>query len=159
MPLRQFLADCSALGDRRGPLLVQLPPSLAFDRRVARTFFDLLRREHGGPVACEPRHPTWFSAVADALLVDYRVARVAADPACVPAAAIPGGWPGLVYYRLHGSPRTYWSAYEDDALDRIAADVRAFHGRRDDADVWCIFDNTAGGAAAGNALAVLAKLR
>ena len=35
---------------------------------------------------------------------DLRVARVAADPAKVPAAAEPGGWRGLAYYRLHGSP-------------------------------------------------------
>src|SRR4051794_31555714 len=42
-PLAQFLDETAALGPRRGPLLVQLPPSLAFDRRRAARFFDLLR--------------------------------------------------------------------------------------------------------------------
>ena len=34
-PLAQFIDESSGLGDKRGPLLVQLPPSLAFDSRVA----------------------------------------------------------------------------------------------------------------------------
>ena len=107
--LDEALAEMRGLGDRLGPLLVQLPPSLAFDARVARTFFDLLRARFSGAVVCEPRHPTWFSAVAEALLVRYEIARVAADPAIVPGAGTPGGWNGIAYYRLHGSPRVYWS--------------------------------------------------
>ena len=64
-----------------------------------------------GDVACEPRHRSWFTAEAERLLSGFRIARVAADPAVVPAAAEPGGWPGLAYYRLHGSPRMYRSPY------------------------------------------------
>ena len=151
--LDRFLAEVGALGDRLGVLLVQLPPSLAFDWQAAAAFFDDLRPRHAGAVACEPRHPSWFTDEADALLGSREIARVAADPAVVPRAADPGGWPGLAYWRLHGSPRMYYSAYPGAELDRVAASLVGVSGER-----WCIFDNTAGGAAAGQALDLLARL-
>lgn len=147
-PLQRFLDESSGLGEKRGPLLVQLPPSLAFDPRAAARFFSLLRELHDDAVVCEPRHPTWFTPRADALLASHVVARVAADPAVVELAGQPGGWPGLVYYRLHGSPRMYWSRYEHDVIERLAATVRSLPA---DTDAWCIFDNTATGAALDNA--------
>jgi uncharacterized protein YecE (DUF72 family) len=150
--LEQFLAESSALGDKRGPLLVQLPPSLEFDTRQAGRFFALLRSLHTGPVVCEPRHASWF-AEGDALLMRYDVARVAADPSPVPGADIPGGWGGLVYVRLHGSPRKYWSSYDDDRIEAIARVMR-----ESGAETWCIFDNTASGAALGNAWQLLETL-
>ena len=143
------------LGTRLGPLVVQLPPSLAFDARVAKRFFSLLRELHEGDVACEPRHPGWFHPAADRLLVEHRVARIAADPAVVPEAATPGGWPGLVYYRLHGSPRKYWSIYEPD---RIAEWTHALARLPRATRAWCVFDNTAASGAAGNALQLQAGL-
>ena len=89
--LQQFLDETAGLESKRGPLLVQLPPSLAFDARVAGRFVALLRSRYLGPVVCEPRHPTWFGA-AEALLMRYEVARVAADPPPVPGADAPAGW-------------------------------------------------------------------
>jgi uncharacterized protein YecE (DUF72 family) len=145
-----FLAESSGLGDKLACLLVQLPPSLSFDAGIADAFFRMLRDRFSRHLACEPRHPSWFEGEADALLAEHRVARVAADPARVPEAAEPGGWPGLVYHRLHGSPRIYYSPYPDGYLDALAARLRkAMDGG---AETWCIFDNTASGAAAGNAL-------
>jgi len=150
-PLERFLDESSGLGERRGPLLVQLPPSFEFDRRVATTFLTLLRDRYQGLVAWEPRHPTWFTPVADALLARHAVARVAADPPLAPGADRPGGWSGLVYYRLHGSPRTYWSPYEPASLDRLATDLDLAPAG---VEAWCIFDNTASGAALENAWAL-----
>ncbi|MEE7548042.1 DUF72 domain-containing protein, partial [Xanthomonas sp. Kuri4-1] len=49
--LDAFLAEAGALGERLGRLLVQLPPSLAFDPRLASTFFRMLRRRWPGGVA------------------------------------------------------------------------------------------------------------
>jgi Uncharacterized conserved protein len=102
--LEVFLEEVAGLGERLGPLLVQLPPSQQFDSARVEEFFSCLRGMHAGSIACEPRHPTWFTPDANDLLVAHRIARVAADPACVPEAATPGGWPALAYYRLHGSP-------------------------------------------------------
>lgn len=152
-PLERFLEESAGLGVKRGPLLVQLPPSLAFEARVIGRFFTLLRSLYAGPVVCEPRHPSWFEK-ADALLASNHVARVAADPPRVPIGREPGGWPGFAYYRLHGSPRTYWSAYDQQALDVIAA---AMTGRSGES--WCIFDNTASGAALENAWSLQRQLR
>jgi uncharacterized protein YecE (DUF72 family) len=149
-----FLAEAGALGPALGCLLVQLPPSLAFDPAAAGAFLAALRARHEGPVALEPRHASWFADAADALLVEHRVGRVAADPARVPAAAVPGGWGGTVYHRLHGSPRIYYSAYEPPTIDALAAALRAPAA----AAPWCIFDNTALGAATENALELLARL-
>ena len=151
-PLEQFLAESAGLGAKRGPMLVQLPPSFAFDARVVDRFLSLLRSLEAGSIVCEPRHPSWFNA-ADALLSRYHVARVAADPPPVAAAREPGGWSGLAYYRLHGSPRTYWSAYDQRRLDDVAATVRG-----SSSEAWCIFDNTAAGAALENAWQVQTSL-
>ena len=145
-----FVDQIAPLGDKIGPLLVQLPPSLTFDAGVAAAFFGGLRCRFGdGPIVCEPRHAGWFTPDADELLVDHRVARVAADPPPAAGADVPGGWPGLRYVRLHGSPRIYRSSYDDAALDRVAAEAVA-----DRADSWIIFDNTASNAAMINALAL-----
>lgn len=150
--LEVFLDEARGLGDRFGPLLVQLPPSLALDPSVVQEFFGVLRAAFNGDVACEPRHDSWFGADADALLSEHRVARVGADPARCAAAAIPGGWPGLAYLRLHGSPRMYYSDYPMEELGRVAALLREY--RASGARCWCVFDNTTLGAATGNALAL-----
>jgi len=152
--LEQFLHECGHLGDRLGCLLVQLPPSLAFDVDVADRFFTRLRKHYDGWLAVEPRHPTW--ATAQSLLVDLQVAQVAASPSRFGVDAQPGGWQGLVYWRLHGEPQIYRSAYARDYLQRLAARLQ----QREDAQqpAWCIFDNTASGAALGDALATDAWL-
>ena len=154
--LDSFLAEATQLGDKLGPLLVQLPPSLPFTAGVAESFFSVLRDRFVGSVALEPRHASWFEPAAERLVTKYCVARVAADPAVVPAAAEPGGWGGLVYYRLHGSPRVYYSAYAEEYLETLATTLtRAARS----AEVWCIFDNTATFAATANALDILDQVR
>ena len=89
-------------------------------------------------------------------MAQHRVARVAADPATAPSAECPGGWDGLAYYRLHGSPRVYYSAYPEPYLAALADRLRQ---AALSAQVWCIFDNTAQGAATDDALTVLGRLK
>ena len=147
-PLERFLAEANGLCRHGGPLLVQLPPSFAFEARAAASFFGMMRERYEGTVVCEPRHPTWFGARAGAMMSRYFVARVAADPAITEESNAPGGWNGLAYFRLHGAPRMYWSRYEARYLSRLATVVRRIS---ESADVWCVFDNTASGAAMENA--------
>jgi uncharacterized protein YecE (DUF72 family) len=146
--LDAFLAEVALLGDKLGPLLVQLPPSFAFAEAPVVALLDRLAAH---TVVVEPRHPSWFVDDVDALLASRRVARVAADPAVVPRAAEPGGWDGLRYFRLHGSPVTYRSPYAPAFLDAVAAQLRPGD--------WCVFDNTASGAALPSALELLSRLR
>jgi uncharacterized protein YecE (DUF72 family) len=143
-----FLKEVSPLAPKLGPILLQLPPSFAFDATVVEPFCRMLARGEQFRIVCEPRHASWFNADVDRWLSDRRIARVAADPARHPGAAVPGGWRGLSYYRLHGSPRVYYSSYSDDELGALRSRLES-----DEAEErWCIFDNTASGAAAANAL-------
>ena len=146
-PLARFLDEIAGLGFRLGPLLLQLPPSHAFDVRRVGRFFELLRTRHSGAVVCEPRHASWAASGAAALLMKYQVARVAADPPRVEGFDAPGGWPGVVYYRWHGSPRPYFSPYTMEQLRPLAVKLPECAS-----DAWCVFDNTGSGSAAANAL-------
>ena len=149
-PLLEFLDGVRGLGEKLGPLLVQLPPKLAYDEGVAHEFFTTLRELHSGPVVLEPRHASWFAPAIDRMLRGFEVARVAADPArATPLAAKPGGWPGLRYWRLHGAPCTYYSEYSAAFLADFAATLRE-PARA--AETWVIFDNTALGHGTANAM-------
>lgn len=157
--LDEFLAAVTGLGDRLGCLLVQMPPSLAFDPAVAAHFFRALRERATLPLVAEPRHATWFTPEANELLKDHRVGRVGADPICAPHGDEPAGWAGTVYFRLHGSPRMYFSEYERPYLTELAD--RLDRARAVDPvveSVWCIFDNTGMDAATLNAAEVLGML-
>ncbi|MBO1908021.1 DUF72 domain-containing protein [Microvirga sp. 3-52] len=149
-PLQRFLGEVAGLGSKLGPVLIQLPPSLKFDPADVRSFVERLRASFAGDLVCEPRHASWFTADVDAFLVEHRIARVAADPKPHPSAGTPGGWTGLVYYRLHGSPRMYYSAYSQEVIAETAK-VLGDHARAGRA-AWCIFDNTAAFASTGDAL-------
>ncbi|HEY0199848.1 MAG TPA: DUF72 domain-containing protein [Rhodanobacter sp.] len=155
--LESFLDEVGYLDGKLGCLLLQLPPSLAFDPAVVLPFFDLLRQLHRGPVACEPRHASWFHGKVNAALRERGITRVAADPARFVQATVPAGDRSLQYLRLHGSPRMYYDAYPDALLQRIA--LRLQRRCRCTAERWCIFDNTALGHATGNALALTGLLR
>ena len=103
--LDRFVSEVSGLGHKLGPLLVQLPPSLSFQAGIADQFLRELRGRTEGSIVCEPRHASWFTPGVETLLNKLRIARVAADPPPASGADEPGGWRGLTYYRLHGSPR------------------------------------------------------
>ena len=148
--LDRFLSEASELREKLGPLLVQLPPSLQFDSAVAHDFWQAVRARFHGQLVCEPRHESWFGVDADQLFAVSNVARVAADPTSVAAGGLPGGHPGVVYYRLHGSPRVYYSAYTRDYLESLSNQL--VNACRPGADTWCIFDNTAEAAAITNGL-------
>jgi len=158
--LQTFLDEATGLHagpiPKLGPLLIQLPPSLAFDEPRAHDFLTTLRELYPAPTptenlaTLEPRHASWFTPAADRLLRSFSIARVAADPPKgSPAATTPGGSQHLHYYRLHGAPRTYYSPYTNADLTRIAATLKATPATT---TAWVIFDNTALGHATANAL-------
>jgi uncharacterized protein YecE (DUF72 family) len=148
--LKDFLREVRSLGEKLGPILFQLPPKSDFSLTIAKAFLTMLRDLYQGPTVFEPRHPTWFTAEADHLLKEFNIARVVADPARIPEAATAGGWSELIYCRLHGSPRMYYSAYPETYLQALAATINQQSAK----EIWCIFDNTASGAAFGDALSL-----
>jgi uncharacterized protein YecE (DUF72 family) len=137
-----FVDEIFALEGKLGPLLCQLPPSLRFHAAEAEEAFSAMRRIFTGTLVLEPRHKSWASAPARALLQKYTIGRVLADPAPV--------WPVSdfretpEYVRLHGTTQIYYSSYDDADIRRIADQLGA--------ESWCVFDNTASGAAIENAL-------
>lgn len=144
-PFATFCADIAPLVDKRGPLLCQLPPSLAFDAAVLDTAFKAIRDIDDGPVVIEARHKSWASAEARDLLKNYAIDRVLADPSRV--------WPAEAfadpprYVRLHGRPKIYYSSYSEDEIRSFTKLLAS--------DSWCVFDNTASGATMENALTML----
>ena len=54
--IARFLEESSALGEKRSVLLIQLPPSFAYEDGCVSGFFELLRSRYEGVAVCEPRH-------------------------------------------------------------------------------------------------------
>lgn len=150
--LDRFIEESAGLGAKLGVLLVQFAPSRIFIQSDAELLLGALQAKTSAALVCEPRHVSWFTPEVDTWLRERRIGRVAADPARVPDADLPGGWPDLRYFRLHGAPRIYYSAYD-------GAYLRALKSRlgptSSSCETWCIFDNTAAGAALENALDLL----
>lgn len=136
------------LGERAGPLLLQLPPSM--DRDDERLDHALSAMPAGSPVAVELRHPSWLAEGVFALLEKHRAAYVVMSGAqlpCVLRATSP-----LVYVRWHGPDpdHLYRGSYGEDDLRWWADRIREWGdaGHR----VRGYFNNDEFGFAAANAL-------
>ncbi|MFP4848682.1 DUF72 domain-containing protein [Paraburkholderia sp. BR14264] len=154
-PVSDFVQEVTPLGRKLGCLLLQLPPSLAFDEVATRDFFTLMRSLTAAHIVCEPRHATWFTEEGAQTLKSAGIACVRAHPSPI-AGVEPVGDPGTLYVRLHGSPEIYYSAYDEAFIEAVAA--RLLEARSSASEVWCIFDNTARGQAVPNALTLMEKL-
>ena len=147
-PLVAFLAQTDGLAQKRGPILVQLPPSLSFDATVVIPFLDLVRQVYDGPVVCEPRHATWFSPPVASLLEhteshESRPIRHRCRQQPFPRAGRASPIFGCTAH--HGSPGHDTTR---TTSRRLRLTVRSIATA---AEVWCVFDNTASGAAIENA--------
>lgn len=146
--LEAFARQILMLGPKLGAVLVQLPPGLRFDQDIASAFFAASVPLWSAPTLCEPRHPSWFTKDALFTLAAAGVSLVGADPARIEPARTPIATGGLAYWRLHGAPEIYYSSYSE-------ADIAAYKEKMlavSAPEAWCIFDNTASGAALENAL-------
>ncbi|HEY0451952.1 DUF72 domain-containing protein [Actinophytocola sp.] len=181
-PLANFFASgVLALGPKLGPLLWQLPPTLAFDAEQLAAFFDMLPRtttaaaqlatrhderldgrawtttDADRPLrhALEVRHPSFTDPAFLDLLRAHGIAVVIADAAA--------SWPYLehvtadfAYVRLHGSTELYTSGYTDEALDGWAERIRRWTA--EGLDAYAYFDNDAKVKAPRDAMALAARL-
>lgn len=147
--LETFLAMLSGFGQRLGVVLMQLPPSLRFDRERAESFFEALRRKSPHiRYALEPRHQTWLQKDAYALLRHYEIAFCQADSGGrYPTAEVVTA--PFVYLRFHGPGALYASAYTDGQLRAVAEKIRAW--RDQGLDAYAYFNNDFHGYAVENA--------
>jgi uncharacterized protein YecE (DUF72 family) len=143
-----------ALGDRGGPLLVQLHPAL--ERDDARLDHFLGAMSAGIPVAVEFRHPSWDDPAVYELLERHDAAYVVMSGGGLPC--ILKATAGFVYVRLHGpDPQAmYGGSYSADDLRWWAARIGEWdaQGR----DVYVYFNNDLGGNAVRNARDLKAEL-
>lgn len=142
------------LGDRRGILLFQLPPTM--ERDDARLGHVLALLPDWIRVAVELRHPSWQCEEVYALLERHRAAYVVLSGAglpCVLRATAP-----FVYVRFHGPDHQhlYAGSYADADMDWWADRIREWE--RGGAEVFAYFNNDGGGNAVHNARALRYRL-
>lgn len=142
------------LRDRRGVLLVQLPPTLARDD--ARLDYFLSCVPAWMRTAIEFRHPTWHTEPIFQLLAHHGAAYVVTSGAGLPC--ILRATAGFVYVRLHGPShdQLYAGSYADDDMRWWAERVREWSAL--DLDVYAYFNNDGEGNAVRNAWALRAAL-
>ncbi len=140
-----LMERATLLGDRLGPILLQLPPSLEIDLdRLDRTL------EAFGPgvrVAVEPRHKSWFVPGLCDVLRRHDAAFVLADR----RGPITPLWStsGWFYLRLHQGSATPRPCYGDRALRSWVERLDALPGRPRDGYVY--FNNDHRACAVANA--------
>jgi uncharacterized protein YecE (DUF72 family) len=187
-PLANFFASgVLALDGKLGPVLWQLPPTLAFDEALLDAFLARLPRTRGAAAELAARHDermdgrSWFAIdpASDAAAAPLRHAvevrhlsfendawtdLLSRHGVASVVADTAGRYPRLTattaefaYARLHGEEELYASGYDDESLDRWADWVRAHNAAGRDAYVY--FDNDAKVRAPFDAMALIARLQ
>ncbi|WP_344981758.1 DUF72 domain-containing protein [Streptosporangium fragile] len=143
-PVERLLGVAGGLGDRLGPVLLQLPPTLRADPES----LDACLRcfPAGVRVAVEPRHRSWWTGRVHDVLAAHGAALCWSDRLGRPQTPLwrTAGWG---YLRFHEGAATPWPSYGDTAL-------RSWLRRVGEAwdDVYVYFNNDPGGAAVRDAL-------
>lgn len=133
---------------RLGPVLIQLPPSLAFDEDREKPFYEALKKYKGYRFALEPRHESWLSDRSLSLLEKYRIAFVIADS----GGRHPSGefvTARHIYLRFHGRGG-FDKGYSDKALRKVARKIKDW--REGGHAIWVFFNNDGNAWAVRNAL-------
>ena len=135
----------SSLGHKLGALLLQFPKNQNFDFHKMKVFYQAIRKIYFGPVALEARNLSWMSDESRELINFFNISKVTADPERCPF----DHDSQIKYYRLHGTPETYKSNYDEEYLNNLYEEMR-----KEEKDIWCIFDNTSYGHATNNAIMI-----
>lgn len=151
-PLRRIYAPMSALGDKLGPCLFQLPPQMSPDLPRLTDFLALLPADRRHVV--EFRDPAWYVDEVFAALEAHGVALCLSDHHHAPApwlATAP-----FIYVRGHGPGGRYAGSYGDAELERWGDRIAEW--RDEGREVFAYFDNDIGCAAPGDAQRLMARL-
>lgn len=153
--LDRFLEMAQGFKSKLSAILLQLPPSLAFDQAVVGDFLAMLRqKDPDRRYALEFRHNSWLNPHALALLYEKNVG------VCIPDYG--GEFPQYeafttpyAYIRFHGPGALYASKYSDEELAAAAAKINAW---RADRDVYVYFNNDMHGYGIENAFTLMEKM-
>ncbi|MET7935630.1 DUF72 domain-containing protein [Streptomyces sp. NPDC005322] len=147
-PVARLMDRAEGLGDRLGPVLLQLPPTLRADGELLETCLRCF--PSGTRVAVEPRHPSWWTDEIRAVLERRSAALCWADRGSRPVTPL---WRSTEwgYLRFHGGRAEPAPRYGRQALATWARRVDDTWPA--DADVYVYFNNDTGGAAVHDAAA------
>jgi len=147
--LNKFMSRYLLMGERLGPLLIQIAGSFRYERPVAEGFYRLLREKYPTTkFALEVRHTSWHSEESLDLLREYDISFVIAS-AGKRFPYLEATTNNQVYLRLHGDERLYSSLYSEEKLERYAFMINDW--LLDGKEVWVFFNNTMFGSAIQNA--------
>jgi uncharacterized protein YecE (DUF72 family) len=148
-PVARFLSRADALGDKLGPVLLQLPPTLKID--IAALDETLSQFPRTIKVAVEPRHDSWWTDEVRDLLTRHNAALCWADRLSRPVTPL---WEtaDFGYLRLHEGKAKPWPRYGRTALS-------TWLDRLTDVPTYVYFNNDPGGAAVTDATAMAAQAR
>jgi uncharacterized protein YecE (DUF72 family) len=174
-PVGRLLGAAAGLGDRLGPVLLQLPPNLAADPQLLDACLGEFGRPQSGPgqsgpgqsgpgqgprtpvrVAVEPRHQSWWTDEVRQVLTAHHAALAWTDRLGHPLTPLwnTAGW---AYLRFHEGAASPWPRYGERALTSWVK--RITQTWPEDADVYVYFNNDQGGAAGQDAAAFAALAR
>jgi uncharacterized protein YecE (DUF72 family) len=151
-PVRRLLDAAAGLGDRLGPVLLQLPPDLRAApealREGLRQFPPAVR------VAVEPRHESWWTDEVRDVLAAANAALCWADRN---GSAVTPLWrtADWGYLRLHEGDGVPWPSYREATLSAWAERIAATWG---EADVYVYFNNDQNAAAPRDAARLAAAV-
>ena len=149
--LKNFLENASALDDKLGPLLFQLPPFWHKNQDKLENFFRKLPKKH--EVVFEFRHESWYDKEIYELLDKYNIALCLHDLA-------DGSSPqdlvttNFSYIRFHGPDGRYSTSYSEEQLQEWAERIRDLDVKK----IYCYFNNDNSGYAIENARTLREKL-
>jgi uncharacterized protein YecE (DUF72 family) len=158
MQWAHFISAAKALGDRLGPILIQLPPSFAMDLPRLRALQPLFPKEGAVKVAFEFRHNSWF---CDDVYDIMRLCNWALVKHAVPSAGVSEQWhvttSDWVYVRLHGKKEEHVWDYTSDELQPYAEKITELRAQGQTCFVY--FLNDADARAPANATAFFRMVR
>ncbi|MER7000812.1 DUF72 domain-containing protein [Streptomyces sp. NPDC000410] len=147
-PVHRLMEHAEGLGERLGPVLLQLPPTLRADPGLLDAALACFPR--GVRVAVEPRHESWWTDEVRDVLERRGAALCWADSGSRPVTPLwrTADWG---YVRFHEGRAEPWPGYGRAALAAWVGRIAdAFPDR---ADVFAYFNNDPGGAAVRDAVA------
>ncbi len=143
--LELFTDTVSAVSDKKGCLLVQLPPKLGrdYEEELAGILESLAENAEGWNIAVEFRHLSWYHTQVDRMLQSYGAGMVKHDrpPAVTPPVEVSEKF---VYLRLHGPEERYRGSYEETVLEEYAKQI--MNWLKEGKEVYIYFNNTMGDA-------------
>jgi uncharacterized protein YecE (DUF72 family) len=144
--LTDFYTVCkSGLKEKLGPFLFLFPPKFNFTQQRLQQLISILDNNFINVV--EFRHSSWWNEEVYTQFAKYKIIFCGISHPDLPDDIIVGG--PLIYYRFHGVPSLYYSAYKEDALKSFADDITGIPQLK---EVNCFFNNTASPAAVENAI-------